>query len=415
MNIYLCDKIEYLYFIEDEIMIHYSDDRKQKINQLDKFLVECMLKEINSLEEIVRNAIESFGITDKKEVVLDRISEYIKDKQYIDTTKNDNEIKIFGEIGKKYPETLDIELTNGCNLNCSHCYKRANDFIVEYIDYTMVDKVCSKLKDKARSILLTGGEATTHPEFVKIVNRCHEDFEIDLMSNGLRLHETPVEVLKKFNTIGITIYGLDSDEYYKITKNKTGYEQLYKSCELLKEHNIEYYLNIVLNDTNFNRLEEYILLAEELGATYFKVGVANKVGRAIEDDNFDTWSLSKDSINSAYKELRMLKKKYKDKIEVLVWGRESKKRANESEKICSNGLPCGAGIERWCMSEKGDFRPCSMISPEFITLNYDKWESYIEGEYDLMWCEQIKRYEKDCKAANVDLAEMCEVFEQLLG
>ena len=50
-----------------------------------------------------------------------------------------------------------------------------------------------------------------------------------------------------------------------------------------------------------------------------------------------------------------------------------------------DSLRCGAGARDWWMSEKYNFRPCSFLPDEYMSLDYDTWYNYITNEQELDW------------------------------
>ena len=80
-------------------------------------------------------------------------------------------------ISEKYKTTGDIttlqlNITEKCNLRCKHCHVMKNSENLVMSKETMED--CLKFLDnhKMKTVDITGGEPTTHPEIVWFMKEC---------------------------------------------------------------------------------------------------------------------------------------------------------------------------------------------------------------------------------------------------
>lgn len=109
---------------------------------------------------------------------------------------------------KRGLEFLALDLTHRCNLNCGFCGKmrQNSDFQITMEQLIRFCELCNELP--AEFVRVSGGEATTHPEFRDmmmviwgLMNR-----PIELATNGLRLHEYE-DMVPLFKRVHITDYG----------------------------------------------------------------------------------------------------------------------------------------------------------------------------------------------------------------
>lgn len=96
-------------------------------------------------------------------------------------------LQITGSSRFVYPQHMQIEVTDGCNLHCEYCYMNAGlDFDSTIVPWAKLQHVLSQLKEAGLAeIGITGGEATLHPDFNHILAYCARSFElIELITNG---------------------------------------------------------------------------------------------------------------------------------------------------------------------------------------------------------------------------------------
>lgn len=79
----------------------------------------------------------------------------------------EEEFKMTGDI-----TTLQLNITQKCNLRCTHCHVMKNSENLEMSKETMLD--CLKFLDnhKMKTVDITGGEPTTHPLIVWFIEEC---------------------------------------------------------------------------------------------------------------------------------------------------------------------------------------------------------------------------------------------------
>ena len=200
--------------------------------------------------------------------------------------------KINGDFDRKYPSILHVELTGTCNFFCSHCYKNAT-VIGRFIDYEeLKEKIYQKLKGTVPVIHFTGGEPTLHKKFGEIVNLFSNGFQLQLTTNGSQICSYPIEVFKHFQAIDVSLYGLSANEYKINTGNAGSYEHVKKSIKMLSSSNIDFGTTLVINNDNWNQMEEYVKYAIDMGATNIAFALPSRSGRLLTTFS-DKWDLEK--------------------------------------------------------------------------------------------------------------------------
>lgn len=117
------------------------------------------------------------------------------------------------------PNSVQIELTHGCNRQCSYCGTMGFKREFKYIEESTLQKICDLIKNSEynpRIILGGAGEPTMHPDLInrlKLIRENLPDKQIQLINNGFWIkkygYEFVKEILKYVNDVAIDDY--DSD------------------------------------------------------------------------------------------------------------------------------------------------------------------------------------------------------------
>ena len=123
----------------------------------------------------------------------------------------------------KFPDHVDIESTNLCNMTCPMCYRHGNEWDQQLMNWNLYKKIVDECaKNKCYSIRLSWrGEPMLHPKVVDMICYAKQKGikEISLISNGLGLtEETSRELIKSgLDWLTISFDGL-GETYEKIRK-----------------------------------------------------------------------------------------------------------------------------------------------------------------------------------------------------
>ena len=409
MNIYLLSKVSYIKKFRNSMYIYDGDSNYQLPLPLQS-LVDYYLDGISNFDVMLQLFIDKHkiqGTVDELKVALQNNSQF---RNVFTFDKCDSDLKVFGRYGECFPAELHIELTNACNLKCHHCYKKANQGKISFLDFdTLKNKVFDICAGQTQIMHLTGGEPSLHPDFVKIVDYISGFFHVQLTTNGANIWNTPISTLSKISDIDISMYGIDRESYEENTGNLYAYDSFEKSCNLLSMNNIDFRINMIVNRKNIAKMDEYVQKAIKLGATSFAFGLPTKTGRLIEKPNTE-WDTDSDMTKYVYRYMRMASEKYKDRINIVEWGRDVySHRSNIFEN--DYALPCKGGTYSWWMNEKMEFRPCAMIPEEYILLSYEDWIDYCKNRFNISWKESYVKFKDYCLEKTINPEDICYVFD----
>jgi MoaA/NifB/PqqE/SkfB family radical SAM enzyme len=318
---------------------------------------------------------------------------------------------VFGERGCYYPQQIILELTNLCNLACSHCYKNAtlaSDSV--FMDFSQIVNLLLFIGTNVPQIVLTGGEPLLHPYINDIIQLVREK-DIIIKSNGTKLTDLSLKSLQAVRLFSISIYGLSDAEYLQRTGNATGFSDLVHGLQYIAAQHVTFELSVTLDKEKVHQMAAYAELAYKLGAKTLSFGRVSKEGRANNvSRSTDNWYLTQEETRAAYKEMRQLSAQYAGKLEILQWERPMVEQfAPKSIEISNRStLFCGAGVFHWTVTENFEFKPCvTMGNSEFITISFDKWKQYVLGTYSIDWCSEINRLKSHILNSGRTLAEVC--------
>ena len=425
----LSDNILQIHYFGNKCMIK-TDEGLGMLNEQVSFLINLInTHSIISLEDITLAFIKKFSIDGDFEEIQNIIKNYIYNSKYSKKhfceSNNDqiNKVKVSGSPNRFVPYLLNIELTNVCNLNCSHCYKEANCYKAKYIELDALKDLFLFLQSKNLSITLTGGEPTLHKSFEKVVDICSEYGNVDLVTNGLNLSYISPSVLCKLNLIGVSLYGIDNKTYNINTGIDNGFYMLEQSINHLHTINKEFILTIVLDKEKIKHLDRYVEIAARFGAKNLQIGLPTKTGKLIKKTNNNKcWDLSDEDKKYAYKLIRELQKKNYSDMKILDWQRDLYEKTysyndpnNPSNFYKLHCMKCGAGTTQWSISEDFEFRPCNLLGSDFIKIiDYNTFKRYVDGIYYINWETVMKKYEQIYSKSGYKLSDCCKRMTDFL-
>ncbi|WP_340025052.1 radical SAM protein [Paenibacillus sp. FSL K6-1096] len=404
MTIYINPNVKGIHYFGECSIIEFKDE-EYILNPAKSLVMDMVLN--NSGIEIEKWSLLDANIEYRDELrqaALFFIESELGQKLFTTTaplTPSASILKITGKPQHYYPKKISIELTNKCNLYCSHCYKEANDGNVSSMNKDEIFAFLHKYKGLIPAIHLTGGEPLAAPYLEELIEEFKHYYHIELSSNGTLLHTLKKSTLASISNISLTLYGL-SDEQYKLnTGNAKGFSMLQKSCLLLKEMNKSFKMNVVMNKQVLQGINSYIECAISLGANVLNIGAPLSVGRLTQSASVDDWKLTETQLNKVFRTIQKSQLHYTDQIKILPWERDIYYNASdyreEMQNIYSSPcLACGAGNRTWGLSETFNFTPC-IIYKDLYNLNLTSWEEYIEGDLKIDWNEVTTSYRNNCQ------------------
>lgn len=426
MDVYISRNVDMVYFVGKSSAVRVSVNDYLLLNEEETILYKCIKNNSDVdifLYEYASKIKYDESINSLKDVILNYILN-TKSGKILYTTNEKNSrkdlIRNVGNYNMFFPRYLQIELTKRCNLYCPHCYKSANDNDAADIDVLELKKIIDFIgENRVEKVGFTGGEPLLHPQFIDIVKYIQKitHADIELNTNGLLVGELPMEFLKKFRAISISMYGKDRDEFLKKTGSLNGFDKFVESCKKLSENGVRFNLSLIMTKDRLNHMEEYVLLAIELGASSMSFGTTGREGRGADFPNDSDWFLTDEDTKAMYREMRKIVSKYSDKIFIDEWIRGIYKKDDTGmTRLYPEGvLSCGAGATDWALSEKLLFRPCVSMPEVFpLQFTFEEWQRYVLGYEKIDWKERLTIFRENWRKSSNGLAEYCMRIDGLL-
>lgn len=118
------------------------------------------------------------------------------------------------------PAELHVDLTDGCNEKCVHCYLPHDG--AHYIDKDVALKALKEFRDaQGLTVYISGGECMLHRDFAEILRHAKSlDLNIVVLSNLTLCDEKMVELLKEIDPqfVNVSLYAVTETIHDSITQ-----------------------------------------------------------------------------------------------------------------------------------------------------------------------------------------------------
>jgi radical SAM protein with 4Fe4S-binding SPASM domain len=280
-------------------------------------------------------------------------------------------------------------LTDRCNLACSHCYSRSGPDQGKSGELTTMEAL-SLIDDLAAMgvplILFSGGEPLLRNDIWELARHAHEQgIKMALSTNGTLID---AETARKIRESGIEYAGISLDGAQAAThdrfRNLRGaFDRSVAAFAHCRKEGIRCGVRITLTRDNFSELEDLIELSRSLGASRFCLYWLVPSGRGKE--NYGSLQLGRKEVTGA---LNLLQRKARETepsaMEFLTVDapQDSIYLLDSMEQENSSDLPeakklirslkggCSAGNRVANIDPRGNVYPCQFArSPQFLVGN----------------------------------------------
>lgn len=324
------------------------------INKSGKLILE-IIDGTQELDTIVNLFIRKYSLLKEDRYwIIEFLMEMI-DKKIVFITQKAEEspgcLVVFGETNLISPMHVTIEITEKCNLYCSHCYLNASCIKTDVMDYSSFKLLVTKLKkNKVLSLELTGGEIFMNKDVDAILELAFEEFaQVAILTNGTILKKSSLDILKRNKKKLVVSISLDSvtEEIHDSFRGAKGaFKKTCRNIQRLSNEGIHVRVASSIFDKNMWEIDKLAELSKRLGAEIFVYNFIEDFGRGTEFNESSSITTTRD-----YQEyLNETVSKYKDIIPII-----------ESEFFLKTSSNCGAGTNSFLVGAKGDIRPCALF------------------------------------------------------
>jgi MoaA/NifB/PqqE/SkfB family radical SAM enzyme len=177
------------------------------------------------------------------------------------------------------PITVELDITNRCNLNCGYCtndtYRKES---AVHLDFDTVKRVLADLKVLGtKAVTLTGGgEPTLHPNFLGIVKYARRiGLDVSLITNGVAFDTDLSEIAIPLLTwVRFSLDAHDRESYY-VSKGVNAFERVIGNIKMavaiardLERRAPTIGIGYLTHGGNCSQVVSATLLARSLGVNY---------------------------------------------------------------------------------------------------------------------------------------------------
>lgn len=263
---------------------------------------------------------------------------------------------------------LSWDITNQCNLFCSHCcvsagqQSRGRELSSEEL-INIADKLVNL---KPRTICISGGEPLVREDFRKVTEYIRGNYSgvLKLMTNGTLIDEEMAGFISKhFYSVDISLDGINEETCSKL-RGRGVFDNVVRGIRLLQGAGMERIsASMVMTAQNADLREAFVELCRYKLKVYPMIRGFDILGRGLENSS----ELARES-----KEAFDAEEYYQSCIK------------NHFERVAPDIFTCRATLTEFQIDQKGDLYPCaSLMDPEFAlgnVLTIEDLSTYIETE-----------------------------------
>lgn len=166
---------------------------------------------------------------------------------------------------------IQIDITNACNLRCSHCYHshHKNTGALKLEDWFEVLGQYKKLIESLNlkpSILICGGEPTISPYLFSVLKRINQLWDnppVAILTNGTKLNEKLLDLLSQYKIeFQISIDGPNAEEHDAV-RGLGNFQKALDGAKLAKKYGIKTNILGILSKKTSFQIEKFFRMAKE--------------------------------------------------------------------------------------------------------------------------------------------------------
>jgi radical SAM protein with 4Fe4S-binding SPASM domain len=270
------------------------------------------------------------------------------------------------------PYKVDVALTYGCNNQCPHCYNEANRLAMPSLPISHWFRVFDKIVELGiPHVILTGGEATLHPDFLKIVEYADQlGLVVGLNSNGRYLSHAPfMEKAAKagLNHVQITLGSCFKDVHNQMM-GADSFDQTIQGIRTAISTGVHVITNTTLMRSNLGQIEQLIEFLYDLGIRTFAMNGMIYAGGGFEHPN----AILAEELPAIISKVRTLADDYGMRF---LWYTPTEYCRMSPMELDVGTKKCNAGEYSICIEPNGDVLPCQSYYVSAGNILNDPWDS----------------------------------------
>jgi SynChlorMet cassette radical SAM/SPASM protein ScmE len=324
------------------------------------------------------------------------------------------------------PRSVDIDITNRCNLRCKYCYHFSGpgdvgeDLAkVEWLKFFEELNECAVMK-----VTLAGGEPFFRDDLREliegiVINR----MRFNILSNGTLITDDMAAFLSatdRCEGVQVSIDG-SRPETHDACRGKGSFRKAMDGIKCLQRHQVPVQIRVTITRHNVMDLQGIAaLLLDELELPNFSTNAASYMGLCKQ--NAERVGLSAEDRTLAMDTLLKLNNKYDNRIgaqagplaEATMWTEMELARRNGKKSIPMRGhlTACGCVMDKIAVRADGMIVPCTMLSHiELGRINQDDLESIWQNHPDM----KNMRERRHISLSDFQFCQGCEYINYCTG
>jgi SynChlorMet cassette radical SAM/SPASM protein ScmE len=296
------------------------------------------------------------------------------------------------------PKSVDISITNRCNLRCRYCYhfESAGDVAAdlpaeEWLQFFEELNRCAVME-----VTLAGGEPFIREDLREIIGGIvRHRMRFGILSNGTLIDDDMAAFLAstgRCNYVQVSIDG-SMPVSHDAMRGQGSFAKALRGLMILQRHGVRAAVRVTIHRKNVRDLEGVAkLLLEDIGLSSFGTNSAGAMGLCRK--NAEMVNLSTEERTLAMETLLRLTKKYNGRIQAMAgplaeakgWLEMEAARLERRPQMPNRGFltACGCYREHLAVRADGAITPCTMLSHiELGRINRDNLAELWRGHSDL--------------------------------
>jgi SynChlorMet cassette radical SAM/SPASM protein ScmE len=275
----------------------------------------------------------------------------------------------------KAPRTIDLAITNKCNLRCKYCYYFTSPADVgkdlplnEWLQFFEELNRCNVM-----NVVIGGGEPFCRADLKEIIEGVSKNrMRYIILSNGTLITDEMAKFIAsthRCDRIQVSIDG-SIPATHDVCRGSGSFDRAMEGIQCLKRNNIPIDVRVTVHRYNIADLENTAhLLLDEIGLRAFSTNSASYIGKSIQ--NSEQVMLTPEESSLAIKTLIDLEKKYKGRIHAKAgplamgktWMAMEKARCNGQPYLSNRGylVVCSNVMRKMAIRADGVMIPCNQM------------------------------------------------------
>lgn len=313
-------------------------------------------------------------------------------------------------IPPHYLDTLNIKITNDCNLKCKHCLEAKRE-IKKGLTFEQIAKLIDDASCLgANEIVLTGGEPFMRDDIVKIIELIDSlQMKTTIFTNGTIIPDSFFTDVKGMNVfIRVSLEGA-APEINDAIRGAGSFSATISTMKRCNENGIPFGVAITVNALNFSTYKDVIMLAHQYHAVEIEASDVINMGNASDNQHL---LLSEDQLVQLRIEMLALMVNNSALRRGMGMNRPEYSLNVHSKNSRLLRKCCNAGISSCVVDTNGDVYPCLMFVDE---IEYNCGNVNAMPFRDIWWECSVLDIFRNLHIGDVSTCATCDLVEECAG